>query len=61
MENGQLLGLENGDLADVTDYSAAYRRAYRGQLLVYVLTEEKNEAPLLTVTADHMASLKQLL
>lgn len=61
VENGQLLGLENGDLADVTDYSAAYRRAYRGQLLVYVLTEDKNEAPLLTVTADHMGSLKQLL
>ena len=31
VENGMLLGLENGDLADVTEYTANSRRAYRGQ------------------------------
>jgi beta-galactosidase len=31
-----LLGLENGDLADNTDYSARERRAFRGRLLAYV-------------------------
>lgn len=34
--NGKLMGIENGDLADVTDYSASYRRAYEGRLLIYV-------------------------
>lgn len=37
IENGKLLGIENGNLADLTDYSANYRRAYRGQLLIYAL------------------------
>ena len=38
VENGRLLGLENGDLADNTEYSATYRRAYKGQLLAYIQT-----------------------
>ena len=33
---GRLLGLENGDLADVTEYTANYRRAYHGELIAYV-------------------------
>lgn len=31
-----LAGIENGDLADVTEYSANYRHAYNGKLIVYV-------------------------
>lgn len=31
-----LLGIENGDLADNTDYSSRERRAHRGRLLAYV-------------------------
>lgn len=54
VENGRLLGLENGDLADVTDYSAACRRAYRGQLLIYVTSCQNGEAPVLTVTAENI-------
>jgi len=52
VENGRLLGLENGDLTDVTDYSAAWRRAYRGQLLIYVMSYEDTEAPVVSITAD---------
>lgn len=37
VENGILKGLENGDLADITDYTASYRRAYHGRLLIYVV------------------------
>ena len=37
---GRLAGLENGDLADVTEYSAAYRRAYEGRLLIYAARTE---------------------
>lgn len=36
VKNGRLLGLENGDLADVTEYTAPYRRTSQGQLLIYV-------------------------
>lgn len=35
MQCGTLLGLENGDLSDVTEYGVPYRRAYRGQLVIY--------------------------
>lgn len=33
---GTLLGIENGNQADNTEYSAPHRAAYRGRLLVYV-------------------------
>lgn len=36
VEGAELAGLENGDLADVTDYSANYRHAYNGCLIAYV-------------------------
>ena len=61
VENGRLLGLENGDLADVTDYSAAYRRAYRGQLLVYVMSCEKEAAPVLSICADGICPVQLTL
>ena len=51
VDNGTLLGIENGDLADVTEYTANYRRAYRGQLMVYVAgSENTSTAAPLTVT-----------
>ena len=37
-------GLENGDLADTTEYSANYRRAYRGQLIIYAADNEATSA-----------------
>lgn len=49
--NGTLLGIENGDLADVTEYTADYRRAYRGQLMIYAATGKGTTAATpLTVT-----------
>ena len=39
IENGTLLGMENGDLSDITEYRANYRRAYHGQLMLYVLSD----------------------
>ena len=35
VENGILKGLENGDLADITDYTSPYRRTYNGRLLIF--------------------------
>ena len=34
--NGQLLGLENGDLSDNTPYTARARRTLDGRLIVFV-------------------------
>lgn len=36
VENGELLGIENGNLADITSYSDNYRATYQGQLIVYI-------------------------
>ena len=33
---GELAGLENGDLADVTEYASSCRHAVQGRLMVYV-------------------------
>lgn len=55
VENGTLLGLENGDLADTTEYTANYRRAYRGQLILYAADSETTspDTPLtVTVSGD---------
>ena len=50
VQNGRLLGLENGDLADVTDYTSHSRRAYRGQLLIYVAPIDSEETPVVKVS-----------
>lgn len=51
VEHGILLGLENGDLSDLTEYTADYRRAYRGQLIAYVAESDDSSADTpLTVT-----------
>lgn len=38
--NGELLGLENGNLADNTSYSENYRATYHGKLMVYFTTTD---------------------
>lgn len=43
VENGNLLGIENGDLADNTSYAASYRRAYQGKLLAYIKPDPTEE------------------
>ncbi len=61
VENGRLLGLENGDLADVTDYRAPYRRAWRGQLLIYVAACREGESPVVTVSGEGVATASVIL
>ena len=51
-KNARLLALENGDLADVTEYAAAYRRAYHGQLLIYVSALDKAEPVSVEITGE---------
>lgn len=57
-----LLGLENGDQTDNTEYSASYRRTYNGRLLVYLLATAPNGTAHLTISGDavgcHTASFE---
>ncbi|MFV0400291.1 MAG: glycoside hydrolase family 2 TIM barrel-domain containing protein [Oscillospiraceae bacterium] len=48
VSGGRLLGIENGDVADLTDYAAIYRRLHQGRLITYVLPD-KGESPVVTV------------
>ena len=51
--NVKLLGIENGDLADNTDYSARFRSTYRGQLLVILQMTREDDQELHKRTKDH--------
>ena len=53
---GRLLGLENGDLADVTEYTANYRRAYHGELIVYVQADSDIPA-VVTISGEMLKTL----
>ncbi|MGB4660222.1 MAG: glycoside hydrolase family 2 TIM barrel-domain containing protein [Mobilitalea sp.] len=48
--SSKLIGLENGDLSDNTEYSAEYRRAFEGRLLIYVADSEPFVATTITVS-----------
>ena len=58
VENGRLLGLENGDLSDVTDYTSDSRRAYHGQLLIYAVADDPSSKSemIVHVCADEIKS-----
>lgn len=47
-----LLGIENGDLADITEYSSAYRRAYHGKLLIFIRSTKNPGDSYVTVTGE---------
>ncbi len=54
--DGVLLGIENGNLADCTEYSSTSRRTYEGRLLLYV--KHANEAnTIVTVKADNFKTV----
>lgn len=44
VEEGELFGLENGNLADVTEYAVNYRHAYDGKLIAYIRGESGKTA-----------------
>lgn len=56
VENGRLVGLENGDLADVTDYTSTSRRAYHGQLLIYAVPDDVTQKMTIHVQGEHVKS-----
>lgn len=48
ISGGTLLGMENGDIADCTEYSSSMRRTYHGRLIIYFRRDQNTPA---TVTA----------
>jgi beta-galactosidase len=40
---GKLAGMENGDIADVTEYQSDYRRVFHGRLVAYVRPQGRGE------------------
>lgn len=48
----RLVLLENGDLADVTDYGSASRRAYHGQLMLYLLPDQADFPITVRITGE---------
>lgn len=58
---GTLVGLENGDIADVTDYSLPFRRTRNGRLLVLVRKEEEDGACTLILSSPDLPECRVLL
>lgn len=55
VEGGLLLGIENGDLSDITDYASHSRRAYHGKLLIYACTKDNLDMPMtITVQGENL-------
>ena len=44
VDGGELLGIENGDIADTTSYGESHRRFYRGRMIIYVRGERGSDA-----------------
>jgi hypothetical protein len=50
---GRLLGIENGDLSDCSEYASPRRRAFRGRLIIYaLLPADAAEKTALRVSAE---------
>lgn len=55
VEGGELLGIENGDIADCTEYTSPRRRAFHGRLILYI--RRRPDCPLtVTVEAEALRS-----
>jgi beta-galactosidase/beta-glucuronidase len=52
---GILAGMENGDIADCSEYAAPRRRLYRGRLVVYVLCPRGGEKTTVSLSAGGLA------
>ncbi|WFR55233.1 glycoside hydrolase family 2 TIM barrel-domain containing protein [Anaerocolumna sp. AGMB13025] len=61
IENGRLLGLENGDLSDVTDYSASSRNTYMGHLIIYAVPDDVTKETVITVGGDTLKTASLIL
>lgn len=49
LEGGTILGVESGDIADVTSYTETARKTFAGQLVVYAVPDKKGAEPKIIV------------
>lgn len=55
MENGTLIGLENGDISDCTEYTSPARRANRGHLLIYAKKEKPSMPMVVNIYSEALS------
>lgn len=52
-----LLGLESGDVADVTEYNSAVRMTWHGNLLAFVRRTDPQVPALLTADSEELGTV----
>ncbi|MCD8337472.1 MAG: DUF4982 domain-containing protein [Lachnospiraceae bacterium] len=61
VENGVLLGLENGDLADLTSYTENWRKTRNGRLVLYARPNRNAGAPMcVRVSCEELGQTKEV-
>lgn len=60
-DNATLLGLENGDLSDITSYTAPYRRTKEGRLLIYVRKQDMTLPAKILVSGENLKTEELLI
>lgn len=55
---GTLIGIESGDLSDCTEYSAPYRNAYEGRMILYILNSDTTGSTTVTVHGESLRTAK---
>lgn len=54
VEGGDLRGIENGDLYDVTDYTSDSRRLYKGRMIVYVKKDQDAQTVSVKISGEYV-------
>lgn len=54
VEGGDLRGIENGDLYDVTDYTSDSRRLYKGRMIVYVRKDQDAQTVSVRISGEYV-------
>lgn len=60
VERGTLVGIDNGDLADTTDYTAPYRRAFHGRLMVYLRRDAADVPSVVHITGEYFEAASEV-
>ncbi|WP_165444042.1 sugar-binding domain-containing protein [Lachnoclostridium sp. Marseille-P6806] len=61
VQGGTLLGLENGDIADVTDYTGPVRASFHGRLIAYVRRSSPQRPLHITARCDELAGAELVI
>ena len=59
VSNGQIMGIENGDIADLTPYASLSRKTWHGRMIVYVRAGSQPGG--MTLRADRMGDTSEIV